>query len=64
MDGQRRTLRFMVYQDALKLAHTSHWDLDYLDRAAFDALMAGSVNDTAPGPPSVVPSPISDPAAK
>ncbi|MBR0567329.1 hypothetical protein J5J83_14495 [Azoarcus sp. L1K30] len=61
MDGRRKTHRFMVYQDTLKLAYTSHWDLDYLGQAEFDALMAGAVNDTAPGMPGTVPSTIPDP---
>lgn len=64
MDGQRKTHRFMVYQDTLKLAYTSHWDLDYLGQAEFDALMAGSANDAVPGTTGIVPSPTAEPPAK
>ncbi|PKO79605.1 MAG: hypothetical protein CVU19_16915 [Betaproteobacteria bacterium HGW-Betaproteobacteria-13] len=38
--------RFSIIQDEVKLAHTSHWDLDYLGQAEFDALM----NTPAVGP--------------
>lgn len=44
--------KFKIYVDELKLAHTRHWDLDYLSRADLDALMTqkdplGRTPDTA-----------------
>ncbi|MDO9596492.1 MAG: hypothetical protein Q7J47_02105 [Azoarcus sp.] len=32
--------KFKIYQDEVKLAHTSHWDLDYLSQTELDALLA------------------------
>ena len=37
--GQAR--KFKIYQDELKLRHTTHWDLDYLDAADYEAVMKG-----------------------
>lgn len=31
--------KFKIYRDEIKLAHTGHWDLDYLSQAELDALM-------------------------
>ncbi len=39
MDMPAKQHRFSIIQDEVKLAHTSHWDLDYLGQAEFDALM-------------------------
>ncbi len=33
--------KFRIYQDELKPRHTTHWDLDYLGAADYEAVMKG-----------------------
>lgn len=56
MDLPAKLRKFRIFQDEVKLAHTSHWDLDYLGQAEFDALMKApavgaddSVSETVKG---------------
>ena len=47
--------RFRIYQDEIKLRHTSHWDIDYLDRETLEAYMKGertAVEHTPPPAPA------------
>lgn len=46
MDLPAKLRKFRIFQDEVKLAHTSHWDLDYLGQAEFDALMKKPSVDT------------------
>ena len=39
MDLPAKLRKFRIFQDKVNLAHTSHWDMDYLGQAEFDALM-------------------------
>lgn len=43
------TKRMKIYQDEVKLRHTSHWDLDTMSRAEYEAYMSG--RSPAGGPP-------------
>lgn len=38
-DGNKR--RMKIFQDEVKLRHTSHWDVDTMNRAEFEAYMRG-----------------------
>ncbi|MCK9259005.1 MAG: hypothetical protein RBT39_09340 [Azoarcus sp.] len=49
MDMPAKLRKFRIIQDEVKLAHTSHWDLDYLGRAEFDALMNTAAIDPDTG---------------
>lgn len=42
MQAPRKRTRMTIIQDEVKLAHTNHWDLDYLDRDELEALMKRS----------------------
>jgi hypothetical protein len=33
--------KFKIYQEDVKLRHTSHWDADYMSREEFEAYMEG-----------------------
>lgn len=33
--------KFKIYQDDVKLRHTSHWDADFMSREEFEAYMSG-----------------------
>lgn len=33
--------RFRIFQDEIKLRHTTHWDLDTMSRAELEAYMQG-----------------------
>ncbi len=45
-DKSKRRMR--IYQDEVKLRHTSHWDLDTMSRADFEAYMAVKFEQHAP----------------
>ncbi|MGL1834858.1 hypothetical protein ACKVEX_14785 [Rhodocyclaceae bacterium SMB388] len=49
------TKRMKIYQDEVKLRHTSHWDLDTMSRAEYEAYMSGqsSAGGPSPGPAQV-----------
>lgn len=48
--------KFKIYQDELKLRHTTHWDLDYLGAEDFEAVMkGGKAMPQAPHPTPVAP---------
>lgn len=48
------TKRMKIYQDEVKLRHTSHWDLDTMSRAEYEACMSGQSPASGP-PPGPVP---------
>lgn len=39
MAAAPKKCRLTIIEDKVKLAHTSHWDLDYLGRADLEAVM-------------------------
>lgn len=41
MNDPAKAEKFKIYQDELKLRHTTHWDLDYLGAADYEAVMKG-----------------------
>lgn len=53
MNGAEQTSKFRIYQDELKLRHTTHWDLDYLGAADYEAVMKGG--KPPPGPALALP---------
>lgn len=40
----KTTRRMRIYQDEVKLRHTSHWDIDSMSRAELEAYMAGELD--------------------
>ena len=50
MNGAEKALKFKIYQDELKLRHTTHWDLDYLGAADYEGVMKGGKPPSAPSP--------------
>lgn len=42
-----RRKKFRIYQDEVKLRHTSHWDADFMGRAEFEAYMSGKTEGGA-----------------
>ena len=47
------TKRMKIYQDEVKLRHTSHWDLDTMSQADYEAYMNGQspAGGSPPRPP-------------
>lgn len=51
--------KFRIFQDEVKLRHTSHWDMDTMSRAELEAYMDGdsdprtTAGKTTPGVPPV-----------
>lgn len=37
--ADRATRKFRIFQDEVKLRHTSHWDMDTMSRSELDAYM-------------------------
>ncbi|NMG04561.1 hypothetical protein [Azoarcus taiwanensis] len=46
--ADRATRRFRIYQDEVKLRHTSHWDMDTMSRSELDAYMTGNQQHADP----------------
>lgn len=41
MSSTTRKRKLKIYQEEVKLRHTSHWDADYMSREEFEAYMEG-----------------------